>query len=54
MILDKEKKYPEAGGKKFCSEDCREKFRKKFVSQQSKSGGGSCHLNSNNIWIKFG
>ena len=43
MALEEGKKYPEAGGKKFCSEDCREKFRQKLVSEQSKSGGGCCH-----------
>lgn len=43
MVLDEGKKYPEADGKKFCSEDCREKFRKELVNEQSKSGGGSCH-----------
>lgn len=40
----KEKEYqPEGFGKKFCSEGCRETYRKKEVKGQSKAGGGSCH-----------
>ncbi len=35
--------YIEGFGKKFCSENCRETYRKKLVRGQSKSGGGSCH-----------
>ncbi len=35
--------YVEGFGKKFCSEECREAFRKKLAKEQSKAGGGSCH-----------
>lgn len=43
MELEKGKDYPKGGGKEFCSEECREKYRKKLVNEQSKSGGGCCH-----------
>ena len=37
------KNYPEGYGKKFCSENCKEKYRKKLVKEQSKPSGGCCH-----------
>lgn len=43
MELEKEKNYSEGGGKKFCSENCREEYRKKLFKEQSKSSGGCCH-----------
>ncbi|MBI4359353.1 MAG: hypothetical protein HY577_02105 [Candidatus Nealsonbacteria bacterium] len=44
MELEKGKDYPVAGGKKFCSEDCREEYRKKMVKEQpDHSSGGCCH-----------
>lgn len=43
MELEKEKDYPEEFGKRFCSEECREEYRKKLVKEQSESSGGSCH-----------
>ncbi len=44
MELEKGKDYPEMNGKKFCSEECREKYRKEMTKNQSrsKSGGGCC------------
>lgn len=35
--------YIERFGKKFCSENCQEVYRKKLVEGKSKSGGGCCH-----------
>lgn len=44
MELGKEKDYPEGFGKKFCSENCKEGYRKQVVKEQSRhSGGGCCH-----------
>ena len=44
MELGKGKEYPEGFGKKFCSENCREEYRKQLVKEQSQhSRGGSCH-----------
>ena len=44
MELEKGKDYPVAGGKKFCSENCREEYRQQLVKEQSQhSGGGRCH-----------
>ena len=43
MVLEDGKNYPERFGKKFCSENCEEEFRKKIVKEQSKPSGGSCH-----------
>lgn len=43
MDLEKGKDYPKGWGKQFCSEACREEYRKKLVGGQSKAGGGSCH-----------
>ncbi len=42
MELKEEKDYPEGYGKKFCSEECKEEYRKKIVKEQSKSGGSCC------------
>ena len=36
--------YPGGFGKKFCSDECREEYRKKLAKEQSgSSGGGRCH-----------
>lgn len=44
MELKEGEDYPEGSGKKFCSEACREEYRKKLVKEQSKSSGsGCCH-----------
>lgn len=43
MELEIEKDYPEGFGKKFCSEDCKETYRKKLAGEKSKSGGSCCH-----------
>lgn len=43
MVLEKDKNYPEGYGKKFCSEYCREEYRKKMVKEKSQSSGKSCH-----------
>lgn len=44
MVLDKDKDYPEGFGKSFCSEECRESYRKKLAKEQSKTAGkGGCH-----------
>ena len=43
MVLEEGKEYPEGFGKKFCSENCREEYRKKMVKEQSKSSKGCCH-----------
>jgi len=44
MELEKGKTHPEGFGKKFCSENCREEYRKKLAKEQSqRSQGGSCH-----------
>ena len=42
MELEEGKDYPEGGGKKFCSEACKEEYRKKLVKERSKSSGGCC------------
>ncbi len=42
MELEKGKNYPEGYGKKFCSEECKEEYRKKAVKEQSKSSGSCC------------
>ncbi len=44
MELEKGKEYIKGLGKEFCSEGCREEFRKNLAKEESKSaGGGSCH-----------
>ncbi len=43
MELEKNKKYPEGWGKEFCSEGCREEYRKKIVKEQSTKSHGCCH-----------
>ena len=43
MELKEGKDYPEGFGKKFCSENCQENYRKKLVKAKSKSDGGCCH-----------
>ena len=42
MSLEKDKQYPEEFGKKFCSESCREEF-KKIIKDESESSGKCCH-----------
>jgi len=43
MVLEEGKNYPEWFGKRFCSESCREEFRKKIASEQAKHSKGCCH-----------
>ena len=44
MALEKGKDYPIESGKKFCSENCKEEYKKQSISEQSHhSGGGCCH-----------
>lgn len=43
MELKEREYYPAGFGKKFCSEGCRETYRKKLVKGQSKTGGKRCH-----------
>lgn len=44
MVLEKGKDYPEGFGEKFCSESCKEEYRKILDKGQSQhSGGGCCH-----------
>ena len=43
MELKEGKEYPEGYGKKFCSENCKEEFRKEMAKKQSKSPKGCCH-----------
>lgn len=43
MELKKDREYPEEFGKKFCSENCREEYKKKMVGEQSNHSGGCCH-----------
>jgi len=44
MALEKGKDYPIESGKKFCSENCKEEYKKQSVQGQSHhSGGGCCH-----------
>ncbi|KKU93071.1 MAG: hypothetical protein UY53_C0009G0007 [Parcubacteria group bacterium GW2011_GWA2_50_10] len=43
MELDREKEYLEGYGKEFCSENCKEEYRKSLAKEQSKPRGGSCH-----------
>ncbi|MFA4975219.1 MAG: hypothetical protein WC577_00870 [Candidatus Paceibacterota bacterium] len=43
MELEKGKIYPEESGKKFCSENCKEEYKKQPELQSKHSGGGCCH-----------
>ncbi|HCY17990.1 MAG: hypothetical protein UR62_C0004G0008 [Candidatus Nomurabacteria bacterium GW2011_GWF2_35_12] len=44
MELEKGKDYPEEFGKKFCSENCKEEYKKQPVREHSQhSGSGCCH-----------
>lgn len=43
MVLEENKVYPEGYGKKFCSENCKEEFRKQAVKEQFTSSKGCCH-----------
>ncbi len=43
MELQKGKTYPEGYGKKFCSENCKEEYRKKLPQEQSDASHGCCH-----------
>ena len=44
MELEKGKDHPEGFGKKFCSENCKEEYRKQLAKEQSQdSRGGCCH-----------
>ena len=41
--LKEGKNYPEEFGKKFCSEQCRQEYRKKIIKEQSKADRKCCH-----------
>ncbi|MEK7547891.1 MAG: hypothetical protein AAB540_03275 [Patescibacteria group bacterium] len=44
MVLEKGKDYPAGHGKKFCSENCKEEYKKQLDNDQSQhSHGGCCH-----------
>ena len=46
MELEKGKIYPMESGKKFCSENCKEEYKKQSEIQSKHShhsGGGCCH-----------
>jgi hypothetical protein len=43
MELEKTNDYPEGFNKRFCSEECKEEYRKRMVKEQSKTSGGCCH-----------
>ena len=43
MELKEGKEYAEGYGKKFCSDSCKEEYRKKLAREQSKSSRGCCH-----------
>jgi len=42
MELEKEKDYPMESGKKFCSENCREKYKKQLGEKHSQHSGKNC------------
>ncbi len=42
MELEKGKKYPEASGKKFCSDGCKDEYQNKLTNEQSQKSHGSC------------
>lgn len=42
MELENGKDYPEGYSKKFCSENCKEEYRKKIVKEQPRPSG-RCH-----------
>lgn len=42
MELKEKKDYPKGWGKKFCSEQCKEEYRKKILKEQSKSSNHTC------------
>ena len=44
MNLEKGRSYPEEAGLKFCSENCKEEYKKQSTKDDSKhSNGGYCH-----------
>ena len=43
MELEKGKDYSEGFGKKFCSENCKEEYRKQAAKEQSGKSSGCCH-----------
>lgn len=44
MVLEKDRVYPEEAGKKFCSESCRDTYKKQSTEEQKdQSHGGYCH-----------
>ncbi|TSD03426.1 MAG: hypothetical protein Athens071416_107 [Parcubacteria group bacterium Athens0714_16] len=44
MELEKGKVYPEDAGKKFCSENCKQEYKKQLIQRQlHHPGGGCCH-----------
>ena len=43
MKLEKGQNYPEESGKKFCSESCKEEYKKQSNEKHSQHSGGCCH-----------
>lgn len=43
MKLEKGQNYPKGWDMEFCSEDCREEYRKKMIKEKSNNSGGCCH-----------
>ncbi len=43
MGLEKGKDYPMESGKKFCSENCREEYKKQSSEKHPHHSGGCCH-----------
>ena len=42
MELQEDKNYPKGYGKKFCSENCKEEYRKRLARKQSQHSKGGC------------
>lgn len=42
MELDENKDYQEIGGKKVCSDKCREEYRQVLIKEEAKSNSRSC------------
>ncbi|KKR70401.1 MAG: hypothetical protein UU13_C0006G0003 [Candidatus Nomurabacteria bacterium GW2011_GWB1_40_7] len=43
MELEKGKNYPMESGKKFCSKNCKEEYKKQSNEKHSHHSGGCCH-----------
>ncbi len=42
MVLDGDKDYPEEAGKKFCSENCKQKYKQQSAEKSANSEEHSC------------